>query len=161
MVSPGFRIIGVSQRLFRDEAIAPHVVIYQNPDATLFQYTDGADATIACFNFSFPQGWQLQQVMKEKGLAASLFNVNAMTPVDWSPIVESARRTRNLVILDDSKSQNLPCFSLLAEVRGAVQLKRDFLITRPLRNDWLTPVSDEFAVPNQEIVDALKPHHGS
>jgi pyruvate dehydrogenase E1 component beta subunit len=155
MVSPGFRIIGISHRLFRDEAIAPQTVIYRNADATLFQYTDGVDATIACFNFSFPQGWHLQQAMKEQGLAASLFNVNAMTPVDWSPIVESARLTQNLVILDDSKSQNLSCFSLLAEVRGAVQLKRDFVVTRQLGGDWLTPVSDQLLVPNQEIVDAL------
>lgn len=156
MVAPGFRIIAVSQRLFKDEAIAPERVIHQSADASLFQYTEGTDATIVSFNFAFPQGWELVSDLAASGVMASLFNVNSPTPIDWSPVIESVRRTRRLVVLDDSKSLNLSCHSLLAEARKATVLKSDLVFTRQLGADWLQPVADAFHLPTADIAAALR-----
>ena len=156
MVAPGFRIIAVSQRLFKEEAIAPERVLYQSGDASLFQYTDGADATIVSFNFAFPQAWSLSQALGEAGIRSSLFNVNSPTPVDWRPIIDDVRRTRRLVVLDDSKSQNLACHALVAEARRMENLKSDHVFTRHRAADWLHPVADSFEVPTTDIVAALR-----
>lgn len=156
MVAPGFRIIAVSQRLFKDEAIAPERVIHQSADASLFQYTEGTDATIVSFNFAFPQAWGLTASLAEAGIRASLFNVNSPTPIDWRPIIDDVRRTRRLVVLDDSKSQNLSCHALVAEACQATTPASIQVLTRTRGRDWLCPVSDEFAVSAAEIAAGMK-----
>src|SRR5208283_4357065 len=53
LVSPGFRLLGVSQRLFKTEII-DLPIFFANQDCSIFQYSSGKDATVVCFNFSFP-----------------------------------------------------------------------------------------------------------
>jgi pyruvate dehydrogenase E1 component beta subunit len=156
MVAPGFRIIAVSQRLFREEVIVPEREIMRSADASLFQYEQGDDATIVSFNFAFPQASALAKSLAAEGIRASLFNVNSPTPVDWSPVIDDVRRTRRLVVLDDSKSRNLSCHGLRAEARAAVPLAADVVLTRRLGDDWLTPVSDTFEVSLSDVVAALR-----
>jgi len=69
MISPGFRIIALSQRLFKKEIIDADAVD-SSQDNTLFQYADGTDATVVCFNFAFPQGLELCCKLKEHGIGA-------------------------------------------------------------------------------------------
>lgn len=152
---PGFRIIAVSQRLFKDEVIVPGEPVRADKDMKFAQYKDGGDVTIACFNFSFPYGWQLGLELERVGLKPTVFNVNFMTPIDWKPILESVRRTGRLVVFDDSKSENLSCFSLLAEARGAGRLKKDILIRRILGDNWLNPVSDAMDIDYGGIIREL------
>lgn len=155
MVSPGFRIIAVSQRLFKEELIVPNAPLYRNDDLTLFQYDNGEDATIVCFNFSLPQGWALRNAMREKGMNPSLFNVNSPTPITWEKILESLKATRKLVLLDDSKSQNLPAFSLLAEVGAAGELKKRLVLVRKLGEGWFTPNADQLEIDVRRIAQEL------
>jgi pyruvate/2-oxoglutarate/acetoin dehydrogenase E1 component len=154
--APGFRIIGISQRLFKDELIDPGTPVMSDPGMRFVQYTDGEDTTIVSFNFSFPYAWTLNDALNKANMSSSLFNVNYMTPTDWEPIVKSAGKTKNLIVIDDSKSENLPAFSLLAEIRKSVRLKNDILITRKLGNDWLHPVSDEMKIDYEGIVSQIK-----
>lgn len=156
MIAPGFRIIAVSQRLFREDVIMPEREILRTADGSLFQYEQGPDATLVSFNFAFPQAWSLTKSLAEAGIRVSLFNVNAPNPIDWSPIVDDLRRTRRLIVLDDSKSQNLSCHSLVAEARRATPLKSDHVFTRRRDADWLHPVADTFEVPTAEIVAAIR-----
>ena len=137
LISPGFRIIGVSGRLFGEEIISPEKVIYSDKDCTLFQYSEGEDATVVCFNFSFPQGWKLQEDLGKSGIKISLFNVNAPTPISWEKILESVRQTGKLIVIDDSKSENIPGTSLLAESAESGYAKKQMLIKRNLGPDWL------------------------
>jgi len=65
------------------------------------------------------------------------------------------RETGKLVVIDDSKSENLSCFSLLAEARGTGHLKKDVLIRRKLDDNWLNPVSDAMDIDYEGIVRAL------
>lgn len=153
--SPGFRIISVSQRLYQDEIIDPGEPIVADKDMKFAQYKDGEDTTIVSFNFSFPYGWQLGLEMEKVGLKPSIFNVNYMTPINWEPIIENIRKTKKLVVIDDSKSENLSCFSLLAEARGTGCLVKDVFIKRKLGDDWLHPVSDAMDINFNEIMRKL------
>ena len=147
---PGFRIISVSQRMYKNEIIDPGEPIVADKDMKFAQYKDGPDATIVSFNFSFPYAWKLGLELEKAGKRPAVFNVNYMTPIDWAPILESIKRTKKLVVFDDSKSENLSCFSLLAEARG-LDLKKDIFIKRTLKDDWLNPVSDVMDINYEAI----------
>lgn len=152
---PGFRIIGFSQRLFKEEVVDPGEPITEGKDLEFVQYKDGDDVTIVCFNFSFPYGWKLGLEMEKAGLSSSIFNINYMTPINWDPILASVRKTGKLVVLDDSKSENLSCFSLLAEARGTGSLKKDIFVKRKLEDDWLHPIPDGLDIDYEEIIEEL------
>ncbi|MBI2024348.1 hypothetical protein HYT00_03115 [Candidatus Giovannonibacteria bacterium] len=152
MILPGFRIIAVSQRLFKEEIISPEKLIYKNNDLTLFQYDDGNDATIVSFNFSFPQAWAIRNAIKEKGMNSSLFNVNGMTPIDWEKIVENIAKTGKLIVLDDSKSENLPLYSLVAEAEIKAKPKKVIILKRELDSDWLTPNPDQLDIDVNKVL---------
>ncbi len=153
--APGFRIIGASQRMFKEELIDPGEPVLADKDLKFAQYKDGVDATIVSFNFAFPYAWKLGLELEKAGKKPAIFNVNYMTPIDWVPIVESAKKTGKLVVIDDSKSENLSCFSLLAEARSAIKLKKDIFIKRTLGNNWLHPVSDAMEVDYEGITRKL------
>lgn len=152
---PGFRIIATSQRMFKDELIDPGMPVQADKDMKFAQYKDGKDATIVAFNFSFPYAWQLGLEMEKAGLAPSVFNVNYMTPIDWAPIIANVKKTGRLVVIDDSKSENLLCYSLLAEARAAGPLKKDVFIKRAMGDDWLNPVPDTMNIDYAKIVQDL------
>lgn len=157
LISPGFRIIGVSQRLFRQELIDVRSV-YSNDEKTLFQYTEGDDATIICFNLAFPYGLELYNKLKEKGIDSSLFSVNAVTPIKWNKIIENVKKTKNLVVIDDSKSENFPCDNLIMNILEECQINNKIVIKREfLNNDWLSPNLDELTINYDDIVNKLSP----
>ncbi len=154
LISPGFRIIGVSQRLFNQEILELEKV-YSNKENALFQYTKGDDATIVCFNFSLPYGLELQKRLKEKGMNSSLFSVNTLTPTNWEEIIEDAKRTKNLVLIDDSKSENLSCFSLISKAVKNYSLENNILIKRELSENWLSPNAENLEINYEEVVNKL------
>ena len=112
---PGFRFIALSQRHSAKELLELDLVRVSK-DYGVFQYTEGADATIVCYNFSIPEGIILSEKLSENGMKASLFSVNHVVPNDWNFIKESVGQTGRLVVLDDSKSVNLQGYTLLQEV---------------------------------------------
>ncbi len=153
LVSPGFRIIAASPRLYKTELIKP-TLVRRSPHGTLFEYQEGKDATIVCFNLSFPYGYALAQAMKEKKLHPSLWSVNVPVPVEWSPILADLKKTRKLIIIDDSKSLNGSYYALLAEARRFSLLK-ETVITRTLGNDWLVPNQDQLVIDYQKIIQDI------
>ncbi len=154
-ISPGFRLIGVGQRLFNEEL--PEISLIQsNGDKTIFQYSEGKDATIVCFNFSFPYGLELHQQLKDNSLNASFFSVNAATPIKWDEIIKNIKQTKKLVVIDDSKSMNLSCDNLLARALDECELKTKIVIKREFPEDWLWPNSEKLNVDYSEIINKLK-----
>lgn len=159
LVSPGFRIIGVSQRLFKTELLELNKV-YSNDEKTIFQYTKGDGATIACFNLSFPYGLELRNKLKEKNITSSLFSVNAVTPVKWDKIIENAKNTKNLIIIDDSKSENLSCDNLLARALEKCGLRNNIVVKRDFSsNNWLFPNSDKLNINYDDIIGRISSSH--
>lgn len=154
MISPGFRIIAVSQRLFKKEILNVNA-IYSNQEHTLFQYADGTDATVVCFNFAFPQGLELCYKLKEHGIEASLFSANAVTPISWGRIIENVGRTRNIVIIDDGRSRNCPWNNLLTTVYQHCSIKCGMVVNKQLSVDNLRPNSDRLIVDYDDVADKL------
>jgi len=107
-VSPGFRIIGVSQRLFAREVLRFDSTVQEYENGDIFQYSEGEDATIACYNFALQKGVELKELLENRGLRVALFSVNAVAPERFDPILASVQRSGKLVILDDSQSPNDP-----------------------------------------------------
>jgi transketolase C-terminal domain/subunit len=115
LATPGFRIIALSQRLFSMPLLDPGFV-WAAPDHSVFQYSDGTDATIVCYNFSLPEGHALRSTLHERGMHASLFSTNFVFPLGAERIIQSVGRTSRLIVLDNSKSANLGGHRLLHEV---------------------------------------------
>jgi len=156
LISSGFRIIGVSQRLFKNDIIEPEKAVFINDDLSLFQYTDGEDVTIVCFNFSFPHGWNLTQKLKETKVYASLFNVNSPTSIDWNVILENVQRTKKIIIIDDSKSANVNCDSLLSDICGQINLSKKIVLKKKLSDNWLNPIDDQMEINFDAIIEEIK-----
>lgn len=154
MISSGFRIITVSQRLFKEELITPKTLHYVNDDCTLFQYHDGTDATIVCFNFSFPQGYELFQELNDNNIDSSLFNVTSATPINWDKLIENISKTKKLIILDDSKSFNHCYDSLLAQIPQN-SIEKKIVLNKLISDDWLNPISDTFEINTKNIINEL------
>lgn len=151
---PGFRIISVSQRMYKDNIIDPGEPVILDDDMKFAQYKDGEDATIVTFNFAFPYGWQLGLELEKAGKKAAVFNVNYMTSFDWELILMNVRKTKRIVVIEDSKSENISAFSLMAAAE-AIGLKKSILVRRKLDEKWLNPVSDKMDINYDEIVREL------
>jgi transketolase C-terminal domain/subunit len=150
---PGFRIISVSQRLFGTEILDFEAHISQVDDFVM-KYHQGADVTIACFNFSLPQGEKLCDQLSQLGLEASLYSITAAHPVIYKSIVEDAKKTGRLVIIDDSKcytsvSNLLEIEMLRAGVRAICNIKRK------MTEQSYRPLSEEFNVDVNDVVQQL------
>jgi len=150
---PGFRFIALSQRLSPNEILQLDL-IHAAKDSSVFQYTEGSDVTIVCFNFSLQEGYVLHQKLKDKGLTSSLFSSNYVFPHDWSIIKASVARTGKLVVLDDSKSVISSGYALLHEVAEDFPVSQRIIITREAEIDFgVSP--DSFYVDYDALVADL------
>jgi pyruvate/2-oxoglutarate/acetoin dehydrogenase E1 component len=154
LVSPGFRLLGVSQRLFKTEIIEP-AVVFVNQDNSIFQYSKGKDVTIVCFNFSLPYGIELKEKLKQMRLESSLFSVNALTPVNWDKIIEDLGHTKKLLVIDDCKSIHCSRDTFLMHVYETCNLKRKIIIKRDLSEDLVAPGPDQLEIDYDEVVKQL------
>lgn len=151
---PGFRIIGLSQRLGKTEIINPVVVRIEN-DGALFQYSNGKDVTLVSFNFSFTYAHELVTNLKNHSIDATHFNVNLAIATDWTLIVKSALATKKIIVLDDSKSTHIPADSFLSALCGK-EVTKKIVIKRELSENWLYPVSDVFEIDIDRVIKELK-----
>lgn len=155
LVKPGFRIICVSQRLFNEELHVPEKLDYVNEKNTIFQYDIGTDVTIVCFNLSFSYGLELSKKLKTMNVSSSLFTVNSPIECDWSKIIDDIKRTKKLVIFEDSKSVNTNMTSFLSDVLSSCTLDKKIIIKRKMDDGWLNPVSDIIEVDYDQITNQL------
>jgi len=126
-VSPGFRIVCTSQRLFGSPALE-HPIEARSDDNAIFKYSSGDDVTIACFNFSLRAGLGVSEALRSCGLRSDVYHVNFVPGLNMSMLVESCTRTGKLVIVDDSKTVTKFGDSLVTELseRGLHTRVRSF-----------------------------------
>jgi pyruvate/2-oxoglutarate/acetoin dehydrogenase E1 component len=155
LISPGFRIIGVSQRLFRQELLDLKV-IKSHREGKYFQYEQGQDVTIACFNFSLPYGLTLVEKLSKIGVRASLFSINTYSEFDFSPILNDINKTKKLVVMDDSKSGNVLCDKFLYQALDQCEITKKIVLQKKLSTQWFYPNSDELKINYTDIVQELK-----
>jgi pyruvate dehydrogenase E1 component beta subunit len=152
LVAPGCRIIAASQRLFREEPIRVEGPVQDYQGGAIFRYANGAHATIACFNFAFPQGHELRVAFTKRGQTASLFSVNGTLVSDWSPIVEDVRRTGCLVVLDDSRSTNRLSHQLQLAAVQAIPGVQVVVRERAASDEDLRPHADSFKIDYPQLL---------
>lgn len=152
LIEPGFRIITISQRLFKEGLIEPEQVLFINNEKTVFQYNKGEDLTIVSFNFSFPQANELFLEFKNNGISASLFNVNSPVETNWEKICEDVKSTKNIIVLDDSKSCNIAANSLIVDLVLKVNLESIKILKKEINDEWLYPNEDIMKINYKEIV---------
>ena len=153
-VNTGFRILGVRQRLFKKNLLDLDVVA-EDPLARFFQYTQGEDVTIVCFNFALPYGHELAQAVAVKGASASLFSVNTYGAFDFSPILDDIGRTRNVVVIDDTKSGNRLSDKFIAEVHARGEASDVAVIDRPLTDNWFYPRHDQLEIDYESVAEQI------
>ncbi|MHB8972912.1 MAG: hypothetical protein ACYC3X_22290 [Pirellulaceae bacterium] len=154
LVSPGFRILGVSQRLFKSELIeVESCQVFE--DGGICQYSDGTDVTVVCCNLSLSLGWELQKALESLCLRPALFSVNAAMPVDWKVLLKSLHTTKRLVILDDSHSCNAPWQGFLNAAHAEVALEACIKVLRSFVGYYLRPNADQLVVDVERIVKEL------
>lgn len=146
LVAPGFRMIGVSQRLFRETPLQFDGAAAADPAGTVVRYAGGTEATIVCFNFSLPQGAELHRRLVTSGISASLFSAPGMLIDDWSAILADVGRTRRLVILDDSRSSHKTSQQLELAARRAGAADTIVVRERSAADQVFAPNADTFTV---------------
>lgn len=152
---PGFRVVCVSQRLFPSLALDLPVVTH-SPDGAIFQYSLGSDVTLACYNFTLRDGFSLAAELKELGIAAELFHVNFVPGMDISLIRESCARTKNLVLIDDSKSIIKFGNKLFSDLREqGVEFSCLSLLRRGCKSEEYGVVEDRFMLDVDAVRDFL------
>jgi pyruvate/2-oxoglutarate/acetoin dehydrogenase E1 component len=158
MIAPGFRILAVSQRLFRaelDEPTPEFRDVSVGGAAQILRHRAGSDATIAAFNFAYPQASALRQDLHARGITASLYSVAGMPVLDWEPVIVDVRRTGRLILIDDSRSRNRAADRLRAAVADAGVVCTVLPLYRPIRDEDIRPNADQFAIDSEHVYRSL------
>lgn len=156
LVTPGFRILCVSQRLFQTTPITMPGPVASTPEGALFRYAQGDDVTVVACNFAFPQAFSVWEHLQQRGMTASLFSINAPLSVHWPWIQDDVQKTRKLVLLDDGKSHNrLSDRLLLALQTAGVVMDRVVVRRRDFSSEWLKPHPDRLDVDPASLVEHL------
>jgi pyruvate/2-oxoglutarate/acetoin dehydrogenase E1 component len=158
LIAPGFRILAVSQRLFRcvlDEPTPEFCDVSVAGDAQILRHRAGSDATIAAFNFAYPQALSLRHDLHTRGLAASLYSVAGMPVTDWDPIIADARGTGRLILVDDSRSRNRAADRLRAAIADADVDCEVVPLYRPIRDEDIKPNADLFTIDCEQVYRSL------
>ncbi len=155
LLKPGFRMIGVSQRLFKQNILELDTV-YADANEGLFQYFDGPEVTIACFNFSLPLGLELYRKLKENNIPASLFSVNAAMQINWGRLISDLQISKRLVLIDDSKSIHCAGDDFLIHALEECDIKKKIVLKRDLSDEYAKPCHDQLIIDYDDVVKKLK-----
>ena len=155
LISPGFRIIGVSQRLFGKEMPRAPNAVSESAGGDVLRYATGDEATIVAFNFSFPEALALHGTLGGKGISASLFSLPAILPSGWGDILADIGRTKRLIVIDDGKGENRTSDRLMLDVLRLYPNTAVNPIRRIFSVDGLCPNPDRLEVPLNDILRDL------
>lgn len=154
LFAPGFRIISVSQRLFKRDMPGWESSIEPAAPNAVSRYAFGDDLTIVALNFAFEQAVNLYRAAQGYDLSASLFASNSLSEVDWQAVTADTARTGRLVILDDTKSVRSPGHILALEARAA-GVTDVIHHRRSLDEALLRPQADRFEIDCAATLAAL------
>ena len=152
LVQPGFRIMSPSQRLLREDLLDIKG-INQGKDCCYFQYEKGKDVSIVCFNYSLPYGVILSEELREKNINPSLFSVNSYLEFDYTHIIDDLRVTRNLIVIDDTKSRNSSSDKFLKNIYSTCELDQRIILNRKFNKDLFFPRHDLLEIDYQTVVE--------
>lgn len=150
-VSPGFRVVCTSQRLFGSPALDLPIEAHSSDNA-IFKYRSGDDVTIVCYNFSLRDGVELAERLSNIAVQSDLFHVNFVPDMNISLLSESCARTNKVVLIDDSKSVTKFSDMLVRELQSAaLEFSVLSFVRRGCSADRYGVVEDQF-LPDYETV---------
>jgi len=154
MRAPGFRIICVSQRMFRDEVILKASPVAET-NREINKYSYGSDLAIVCFNFSLPHGLDVEKHIDSKGFHSSVFTVSATKIKDWSVLTNELQKFDRVLLIDDSKSPSL----LINELKANLPQERfkalSVISRQNLKDAWYRPDSEKLEYNMDKIYQEL------
>tara|TARA_Y100000389_G_C17461124_1_gene521797 strand:+ start:473 stop:1402 length:930 start_codon:yes stop_codon:yes gene_type:complete len=112
----GFKIIGISSKLCGRNILELKPIEYSKNLKTI-KYLNGTFLTIVAFNFSLNQGNKVSNHLKKLNKSSDLFHINYSCDNNYSEIIKSVKKTRKILIIDDSKSVNLEAYKLLNKLK--------------------------------------------
>ena len=60
-----------------------------------------------------------------------------------------------MIVIDDSKSKNLACDSLISKITNQCKLNKIIILKREISAEWLNPNSDEMIIDYKKIISQL------
>jgi pyruvate/2-oxoglutarate/acetoin dehydrogenase E1 component len=150
---PGVRIVTFSQRLFRTPIMTWEGARSFGRDDGVIQYAAGDHATIVAHNLSMPQAKCVRDEMTKRGQSASLFSIGATIPDIIDPVLADAERTGCAIVLDDSKSVNLPSHQFVTALRERAPHVKVVEVTRAWSLEAAAPNADQMDIKVAELID--------
>ena len=145
LFKPGFKILSTGQRLLQKEILDLDVV-YQDPEYRYFQYCKGESATIVCFNHALEYGFELKKNISSMNGTASLFSINSHLSANYDYVFKDINKTKNLIIIDDSKSQNRLSERFLADAIVNCNIKKNKYIVPEICENMYYPNQDDLKI---------------
>ena len=108
-------------------------IIKQGKDCCYYQYEKGKDVSIVCFNYSLPYGQILSEELHKKNISPSLFSVNSYQEFDYMHIIDDILATKNLIVIDDTKSKNSSSDKFLKNVYSNCELDQSIILNRKFK----------------------------
>ena len=152
LVSPGFRIITTGQKLLKKNVIDLKII---RKNKNFFQYSKGKDLSIICFNQSLDYGLVLLRLLKKKGKSASIFSINAHHDFDKKLILDDIKGTKNVIIIDDSKSKNKLSEKFNFIMNNELNLDKCFFVKRHDKDIKFSPNDDALKIDYNYLINSF------
>jgi pyruvate/2-oxoglutarate/acetoin dehydrogenase E1 component len=147
-----FKIICVSQKAINSNFYFDNVE-YSSNDSSIFKYQSGKKATLLCFNFGLKYLESILSNNRKINLDVDIFHINFCND-NFNEIINSVRKTKKIVIINDSKSDNKHSNKLLLEIYGSISSFKLLTIYRD--NNYYYQVNSElFEINFQGLLDFI------
>ena len=154
LVRPGFRILSTGQRLLQSETL--HLsLIEKDKTCRYFKYKEGKDVTIVCFNHAIPYGLELSSKLNSNRISSSLFSINTHSEFDITGLLNDIQKTKNLVLIDDSRSRNPVLKDFLLKINKSCNLDKEIILTRSIEERLTKPYEDKMNLDYNNVVSTL------
>lgn len=120
---------------------------------------EGVDVTIVAMSYMTVEARHAVDHLTQNGISAELIDLRTTSPIDWTTIAESVRKTGRLLVLDTSNSYCSVAGEIVA--RGAEELFGDMRCApkRICLPDFPTPTScaltEHFYRRAEDVIDAV------
>lgn len=116
----------------------------------------GTDATVVTFGAAVPRALEAATMLETEGISAEVVDLRTLSPLDWETTLQSAARTRNLVVVHDAVGP----FGIGAEIiaraaeEGVLHNRRPRRVTPPFAPVPFSPLLEEKYYPNAHRIAA-------
>lgn len=152
LISPGFRIITTGQKLLKKNVIDLNIV---HKNKNFFQYSKGRDLSIICFNQSLDYGLKLLRLLNKKGKSSSIFSINAHHDFDNKFILNDLNETKNVVIIDDTKSKNKLSDKFHLIINDQLNIKKCIFVKRKDKDINFSPNDDALKIDYDYLLNSF------